>query len=182
MNLITQNPISNFKSISSNLVKEVVTPEVSEHFIQSTDTKLGLALAGLAVLGMATIVYKKTKPITFEKALEKAGVQIKDGIATVKETGKYFSGKIQRFETHSSKETTKFNNGVISEKLYHSITGKERKGEFYKNGKLKLQVTGIGDAYAYTEYGNSGMVKGDGLIPKNFTLFEVARDMMTEIK
>ena len=55
-------------------------------------------LSGLAVLGLSAIGLKKTSKMSFEEALKKNGVEIKDGIATLIKSGEKFTGKMQRFE------------------------------------------------------------------------------------
>ena len=54
------------------------------------------ALSGMAVLGLAAIGLKKTSKMSFEEALKKSGVEIKDGVATLAKSGERFSGKIER--------------------------------------------------------------------------------------
>lgn len=106
----------------------------------SDKSMLAGTLAGLAAVGAAALGLKKTSPMSYEEALKKAGVQIKDNIATLIETGEKFSGKIQRFEKRNCKETVEFVDGVITEKLYHNLMGKELHGDFYKDGKRVLRI------------------------------------------
>ena len=89
-------------------------------------------LSGLAVLGLAALGLKKTSKMSFEEALKKNGVEIKDGIATLIKSGEKFTGKIQRFEKRNRKESVEFVDGVMIEKLYYTALGKEIEGYFYK--------------------------------------------------
>ena len=98
------------------------------------------ALVCLAALGAATYGYKKTSPIAYEEALKKAGVQIEDNIATLIESGEKYTGKIERFVNRNKKETIEFKDGIIKEKLYHNLFGKELEGYFYKDGKEVLKI------------------------------------------
>lgn len=98
------------------------------------------SLAALAAAGVAAVGLKKTTPISYEKALEKAGVEIKNGIATVIKTGEKYTGKIQRYESRTKKETVNFVDGILTEKLYHNLLGKELEGIFYKEGEPVLKI------------------------------------------
>ncbi len=90
------------------------------------------ALSGMAVLGLAAIGLKKTSKMSFEEALKKSGVEIKDGVATLAKSGERFSGKIERFEKRNRKEVVEFIDGIMTEKLYYTALGKEIEGYFYK--------------------------------------------------
>ncbi len=118
----------NFISTKANKKQETTTSA------QNNDKKKAIigTLSGLAVLGLAAIGLKKTATMSYEEALKKSGVQIKDGIATLIESGEKFSGKIQHFEKRNRKETVEFVDGVMTEKLYHTALGKEIEGYFYK--------------------------------------------------
>ena len=70
--------------------------------------------------------------MTYEEALRKNGVEIKNGIATLIKSGEKFTGKIQRFEKRNRKESVEFVDGVMTEKLYYTAFGKEIEGYFYK--------------------------------------------------
>ena len=93
---------------------------------------LSLSLTGLAAIGLAAIGLKKTSIMTYEEALRKNGVEIKNGIATLIKSGEKFTGKIQRFEKRNRKECVEFVDGVMTEKLYYTAFGKEIEGYFYK--------------------------------------------------
>ena len=93
---------------------------------------LSLSLTGLAAIGLAAIGLKKTSIMTYEEALRKNGVEIKNGIATLIKSGEKFTGKIQRFEKRNRKESVEFVDGVMTEKLYYTAFGKEIEGYFYK--------------------------------------------------
>lgn len=130
----TNAAIMNFKA-SESINSEPEKPGKKENKAMIAGT-----LAGLAAIGAAAIGLKKTAKMSYEDALKKAGVQVKDGIATLIESGEKFTGKIQRFEKRNRKETVEFVDGVMTEKVYHSLTGKELEGEFYKNGKRVLRI------------------------------------------
>ena len=98
------------------------------------------ALVCLAAAGIAALSLKKVSPTTYEEALKKAGVEIKNDVAVLTKTGENFTGKIQRFETRNRKETVNFANGIMTEKLYHNILGKELEGCFYKDGEQVLKI------------------------------------------
>jgi len=111
---------------------------------------LALSLAGLAAAGLTAIGLKKTHIISYEEALKKNGVEIKDGIATLIKSGKKYTGKIERFEKRNRKETVEFVDGTMTEKLYYTAFGKEIDGYFYK-----------GDAcYHNSRYGPSLSIGG----------------------
>jgi len=101
---------------------------------------LALSLAGLAAAGLTAIGLKKTHTMSYEEALKKNGVEIKDGIATLIESGKKYTGKIERFEKRNRKETVEFVDGVIQERVYHNLFGRELNGMFYKDGILKVRI------------------------------------------
>ena len=133
-------------------------------------------LSGLAVLGLTAIGLKKTSKMSFEEALKKNGVEIKDGIATLIKSGEKFTGKIQRFEKRNRKESVKFVDGVMTEKLYHNILGKELDGYFYKNeacykvyGSSKLYTT-----YLYIE--NRLITRGDAQRMDKKSVFDKTRE------
>lgn len=125
----------NFKSDNEEKSKPIKSGKKESEKSMITGTLIGLAAVGAAVLGV-----KKTSPISYEEALKKAGVEVKNNIATLIESGEKFTGKIQRFEKRNRKETVEFVDGVITEKLYHNLMGKELGGEFYKNGKQVLRI------------------------------------------
>ena len=133
-------------------------------------------LSGLTVLGLAAIGLKKTSIMTYEEALRKNGVEIKNGIATLIKSGEKFTGKVQRFEKRNRKESVEFVDGVMTEKLYHNILGKELDGYFYKkgacykvNGSRKLFTT-----YLYID--NRLIERADAQKFDNSSVFEKTRE------
>ncbi len=130
--------LTNFKAKSET--KSDIISDRAQNKNNGEKSMLAGTLAGLATLGAVAIGLKKTSPVSYEEALKKAGVQIKDNVATLIETGEKFTGKIQRFEKRNRKETVEFVDGLMTEKVYHSLLGKELKGEFYKNGERVLQI------------------------------------------
>ncbi len=105
-------------------------------------SSLKTGLAAVAALGITTLALTKGRTKSFEKALEKQGVTIKDGLAVVKDSGEKFSGAIKRNikPFGLKKETVQFDKGIMTEKVYHDVFGREVAGEFYKNGKLHISV------------------------------------------
>lgn len=100
-------------------------------------------LAGLAVLG-GTIYAGKKSMKSLPEALEKRGVEIKNGIAYLKGTDHEFTGFVKRniMPFGLDKEKVVYINGKLSEVLQTIYTGKERWGEFYIDGELFLNIGG----------------------------------------
>lgn len=125
-------------------------------------SKLALSLVALATIGLSIVGVKKTAKMTFDEALKKNGVEIKNGIATLIENGEKFTGKIQRFETRNRKETVEFADGLMKEKVYHNLFGRELNGEFYRDGNLKVRVNSYftkDGQKTFTYYDNGGQFK-----------------------
>ena len=59
-------------------------------------------------MGTAVLLLKKTSPVRYEEALKKGGVEIKNNIAILSETGEKYTGKIQRHVSHNKKEITEY--------------------------------------------------------------------------
>lgn len=142
-------------------------------------TLSALALGSIAVFGLKS----NSKIISYEKALEKSGVKIQDGIATLTKSGEKFTGKIQRYKTKELKETVNFENGQLIEKLYHNTNNSEMDGYFYKNGQLVLSVSPSTDGerklFCFRKYSDGNMVmRGDASIEKDFSVFEWARNTL----
>ena len=147
---------NNLKICSLKKEQEVVVRPKNQ---ENKKKMLISSLAALAAAGATAVTLKKTKPITYAKALENAGIEIRDGVAVLVKTGEKFTGKIQRFETRSKRETVNFVNGMIKEKLYHNPLGKELEGVFYEEGQPILRIwksvgqekNAHGFSYAYKE-------------------------------
>ena len=138
---------------------------------------MGLAAAGLALAGVT-----KLKKIAFEEALKKRGVELKDGIATLIETGEKYSGKIERLDTTTRKETVEFVDGIITEKVYHNILGKPLNGIFYKDGIKRIEV-GAGTQYSIHQYAPNGKLVSMGDAQGSLdTKFEQCRQIIKNIK
>lgn len=136
---------------------------------------LSLSLTGLAAIGLAAIGLKKTSIMTYEEALRKNGVEIKNGIATLIKSGEKFTGKIQRFEKRNRKESVEFVDGVMTEKLYHNILGKELDGYFYKNGAC-YKVNGSRKLFTtYLYIDNRLIERADSQNIDNSSVFEKTR-------
>jgi len=168
----TNNNLGNFKN------KNNKNKESELDISKDNSSKLNLALMGLAVAGLTLVGATKFKKITFEEALRKSGVEFKDGIATLLETGEKFSGKIERLESRTRKETVEFVDGVIKEKVYHNLLGKPLNGIFYKDGIKRIEV-GAGSQYSIHQYDKNGglMSMGDAQGSLD-TKFEQCRQMI----
>ena len=57
-------------------------------------TGIGIAVAAITAVGIYTL--SNGKKSAFSKALAKQGVELKDGVALVKETGEKYTGAIKR--------------------------------------------------------------------------------------
>lgn len=155
----------------------------------SSQATLLLSLLGLAAVGGAFILGKKKKIpiITYEDALKKSGVEVQDGIAKLTQTGKKFTGKIERYKTKNEKETVEFLDGKITEKVYHDSEGCELSGYFYKDGKLKLSVGPSsgreGKFFSFREYQDDmSTTIGDARINNDESVFEWARNFIKNDK
>ena len=148
---------------------------------ESDNKKILLSLAGLASIGAVLVGIAKYGKISFEDALAKNGVQIKDGLATLIKSGEKYTGKIERY-VNAKKETVQYVDGVITEKIYHNALGRELEGSFYKDGILRISV-GNGRVYSMSELDKNSKVirhydcKYDG---KN--KFENARNLIKNLK
>lgn len=136
--MLTIEPTKNSLNFCSFEKKDQILVKTEKQ--EDKKNMLMASLAALAAAGATAVSLKKTTPISYEKALEKAGVEIKNGVATFIKTGEKYTGNIQRFATRSKKETVKFVDGLITERLCHNLVGKELEGEFYKEGKLILKI------------------------------------------
>lgn len=165
---------------------------------QSQDTKpannkskiaLEATLAGLALIGIAgAIGAKKTKMNIFQ-ALEKNGLEIKNGIIISSKTGENFTGTI-KYNSKSygwEKDTVSYINGKTTEFLCHSHSGKEIQGLFFKDGKPYLRVGTIvrgkhQQYYPLYTYNEKGVVisTSDCAIDKNKSVFDEVRNYINK--
>ena len=140
-----------------------------------------LSLAGLASIGAALVGMAKCRKTSFEDALVKNGVQIKDGLATLIKSGEKYTGKIERY-VNTKKETFQYIDGIITEKIYHNALGRELEGSFYKNGILRVSV-GNGKVYSMTELDKNNKVIGHyDCKSGGQSKFENARDMIKKLR
>lgn len=152
------------------------------------DIKLGLALAGLAAVGVALTIScmpKKQPNLTnFEKALKNAGVELKNDIAIIKETGELFTGKIKSHTKDAHNEITKYVNGVITEKLTYDSKHHKENGHFYIDGKERLHIYRTGTKWGYLENNSKGdnICMADGIIDLDKSIFDIARNMVKKMK
>lgn len=189
--MLSINPIIttniSFKSKQVSPVVSDVQNETPKNK-QQDNKKLYMTLAGLAVLGAATVIAGKKSISTYEQALAKNGVQIKDGVATVIATGDKYTGSIKR-NTQAfgfKKETVQFSDGVITEKVYHNLKGDELEGDFFKDGKRRVRVTrnfGGYDRYERYIFDSNGKIEQRGQCTnRDKNKFELARDIVKRLK
>ncbi len=177
--------ISDIKpNINTKAIKEA--PIQKSNDINNDKILIG-SLSALAVLGLATVGLFKAKKTSFEDALKKSGVMLKDNIATITDTGERYTGKIERYAKFNRKETTQYINGVISEKVYHNILGKEIEGYFYKNGMLRYKVSLVNRGnrryIMSTEFKDNKKVSNStGIEKETNTTFEAYRTAIKNIK
>lgn len=181
-------PINQQMNFKSKFIATTATSSVDKNN-NSSQTGLLLSLLGLAAIGGAFVLGKRKKLpiITYEEALKKSGVEIQDGIAKLIQTGKNFTGKIERYKNKNEKETVEFLDGQITEKIYHDSDGCELSGYFYKNGKLKLSVapsvSSENKFFSFREYQDDiSTTIGDAQIEINESVFEWARNFIKNNK
>ncbi len=134
-----------------------------------------------AIAVATAIAAAKGAKINLDKALNKKGVKMQDGIVRKIDTGELFNGIIRRNikPFGIKKETLKYINGEIREKLYHDVFGREIQGYFYKNGKLVEEVRVDSSmftrnkAFVSYSYGADGslIMSSDGFCPKSESVF-----------
>ena len=164
-------------------IKVKPSAQVSNKTQNSNQTvKLGLTLAGLATVAAGTIWLKKNAFASFNKTLEKNGLELRKNIAYIKGTDKKFTGSIKRNSKSfgREKEITSYVDGVISEKLWYDFRGREMEGNFYKNGKLFRSVHSANcyrgcDFVGYQEYDNNWNLIKKGKLRHDASLFEQMR-------
>ncbi len=153
------------------------------------DNALKIGITATA-LGITTLALTKGRTKSFEKALEKQGVTIKDGLAVVKDSGEKFSGAIKRNikPFGLKKETVQFDKGIMTEKVYHDVFGREVAGEFYKDGILRVRIPGIHHTkndviypfYVYDK-NNKITITADNFGSKKGSVFEAMREKIKEL-
>ena len=175
----------NFRGSTPRNTKPATIPPKQESKGLSSMEKVGIGLFSVIALGviatLGRVAVKKPPRISFEKILNKNGLELKNNFLVKKGTGEKFTGELKRSTRESNIETQKFANGVITEKIYTDWRGNEIKGYFYKNGELKLDVscvTGKGRRpFCFHDYENGEIITlGDGLIEKDESVFEWARE------
>jgi len=178
--------IEPIKNIDNKPLTLKIRQESRQKTHKARNSLIAGSLSALAIIGAVGII--KTKPMSFEDALKKAGVEIKDNVAKKIGTEELFTGKIKRFETRNKKETTEYVDGIITEKIYHSAFGKELSGTFYIDGKPKYGVGGIGKSrnrflFPAYEYENGHLVaRGEGCIENKPSVFEEYRKLIKKLK
>lgn len=111
----------------------------------SNQQKLGLGITTASLAGIGVCAGIKGKKASLFKALEKQGIELKNGVAILKESGEKFTGNVKRNVKSFGlrKETIHYDNGVMTERVCHNIWGKEVCGDFYKDGVLRISIPGI---------------------------------------
>jgi hypothetical protein len=96
-------------------------------------------------VGLAYIGIGLASKNNFNKNILKKGLEKGDELLINKKTGEAFTGKIKSnvgmIIGFNKIETRVFENGVITEKTYKDVFGRELFGYFYKNGKLCIDVS-----------------------------------------
>lgn len=176
--LTNNNYQTNFKAANTKIENR----KFSNNDLVKTTAIVSCSLAALGVAGFAALFMKnKNAVMTFEQALKKQGIKIINDTAVLSESGKTFSGEVKRNINWNRKETVKFKDGVVAEKIYHNAFGKELDGEFYKNGKIALKVTKHSGlflkSFGFNTYKDGCFCeKGDVFNGKIASVFEWARE------
>lgn len=125
------------------------------------ENKSAAALTGLSALALAIVGIKKCSVTSVEKALSKRGVELKSGIAYVKETGKKFTGSVKRQSKAFGREneTRTYVDGKLTEELRYDWKNREVSANIYRDGMLFREAflsmrRGAGKVIVYREYGN----------------------------
>ncbi len=146
--------------------------------------------AAAAAAGITTIALTRGRTKSFEKVMENQGIIIKDGLAVIKDSGEKFTGAIKRNVKPFGlkKETVQFEEGVMTERVYHDAFGREAAGEFYKDGILRIRVPGIQyikNKVAYPFYiydkNNKTAVAADNFGSKVDSVFEAMRNKIKKL-
>ena len=151
-------------------------------------SKYDTALVGAAatvLAGSAVLIGRKLSIKSLSKLLSSQGAELKDGVAVLSKTGEKFTGTVKRRvgSLGLKRETIKFEEGLMAEKIYHDIFGRELEGEFYKAGILRLRV-GPGKNYSMVKFDSKGKCeamsecKTKGGVSK----FESARNILSSLK
>lgn len=161
----------------------------SKKITDGQKTGIGITVAAITAVGIYTL--SNGKKSAFSKALAKQGVELKDGVALVKETGEKYTGAIKRNIRllGLKKETVQYDNGIITEKVYHDFWGKEIAGEFYKDGILRIKIPGILNngkrktfpVYTYDKTGKLTTM-GDNFGSEIDSVFELMRNKVKILK
>lgn len=150
---------------------------------------LALAVPTVVALSyLAVIEHKKPARLSFEKLLAKNNLELKDGVLKNKNTGEKYTGELKRStgelfqdKFYEKIESQKFENGVIKERTYKNWKGDEVNGYFYKDGKIRLEVSSVigknKNNFGFNDFNKEGQAcsLGEGLLDKDDSLFEWAR-------
>lgn len=153
---------------------------------KNNSNKHTLPMIGITAITIAgcTLLCFKMSIKSLAEILKNQGAELKDGFAVISKTGEKFSGTIKRRSgTYGQKrETIKYENGLITEKIYHNIYGKELEGEFYKSGVLRIKVR-QGKNYSITQFDSDGKCQAlfDCIKVKNKSKFDNARELINRI-
>lgn len=171
-----KNPVDNCQKMDA----------IEGHSKKNND-KTSVAIVGMVLVTstVLALVGKMTKS-TYFKALKKQGVEIKDEIAYLVNSKEKFTGSIKWNSKPygAEKNIVNFDNGVIQEQLIYGLLGKEKSGEFYKDGKKVLQVYSA-VSKANKEKGVEYCINNDATKPllfeKTDSPFEWARNKLKDI-
>lgn len=134
--MITNTYYQNCNTFLSTQPTKINKEQRKEKMIQ---TASGIGIVGLSLIG--TGLASKSK---FTKNISRKGLEFKNGVLVKKATGEAFSGKIKSnvglIFGFNKIETRVFDNGIITEKTYKNLFGREKEGYFYKDGKECLDV------------------------------------------
>lgn len=120
--------------------------------------------------------------MSYEQAIKKSGIIIKDNLAIIKENGKKYTGIIQGFQSFNRKKTTKFVDGKLTEKIYHNFWGQELNGEFYSNGIKRYAVSNGNRNFVLYSFDDTGnLVSRITCTTENKSKFDIAREALAEL-
>lgn len=188
------NPIITTNAFRADeIVKPVITYKNVKQKSFTNREKIGIGVFSTVILGVSIfagiIEYKKPPRKSFEKILEKNGLEFRNMILVKKENGEKFTGELKRstgkpdqFKGREMIETQKFKDGIVTEKTYTDWRGREIEGEFYLDGKIRLKAFGVIQngkmRFGFNDYDKNGnpYSLGDGLMDKKKSIFKWARE------
>lgn len=109
----------------------------------NSGTNFMTTILGIGVISMIIIGTGLSSKGSFAKNIAKKGLELKDNLLINSKTGEKYTGTIKSNVGKigfNKVESQKYENGVITEKIYKNIFGREKSGIFYKDGKECLKV------------------------------------------